>query len=98
LADVLQQESARSGPQAGERVLVEIERRQDDHARAEALTDDARRRLDAVHAGHAHVHQHDVGVELGRQSHRLAAIARLAHDDEVVLRLEHHPEPMRRSG
>ena len=89
---VLQQEAARAGAQAGERVLVEVEGRQDDHARAEAPADDLRGRLDAVHARHAHVHQHDVGIELGGQAHGLAAVARLADDDEVVLRLEHHAE------
>ena len=51
------------GPQRVVDVLVEVERRQDEHARRSA----ARRaiapgRLDAVHPRHPHVHEHDVGI------------------------------------
>jgi len=35
--------------------------------------------LDAVEHGHRHVHHHDVGVELSRETHGLAAVAGLGH-------------------
>ena len=59
---VLEQEAARAGSQRGVDVLVEVERGQDQHARSAAGRECSRAGgLDAVHAGHADVHQHDVG-------------------------------------
>ena len=49
-------------------------------------------RLDAVHTGHAHIHQHHVGLERLRQRHRFRAIARLADDRHVRLGTYHHRE------
>ena len=49
-------------------------------------------RLDAVEPRHPHVHQHDVGAGGGQPLHGLAAVARLAHDLEVVLAVDEHPE------
>ena len=54
--------------------------------------DDATGRLDAVHARHPHVHQHDVGFERRRLPDGLGAVARLTDDGHVVLRLQHHPK------
>ena len=68
--DVLEQESAGARVQRVVDVLVEVERREDEDARAVAR----RRRadlpggLDAVHHGHADVHQHDVGRVLARSA------------------------------
>ena len=89
---VLEQEAARAGAQGGERVLVEVEGREHQHARAAPGVDDPARGLDAVHLRHAHVHEHDIRVELRRQAHCLLAVPRLAHDRQVVLRVEHHAE------
>ena len=47
------------------------------------------RRLDAVHAGHADVHQHDVGVVRRGGGHRLLAGPRLGDDLDRAGRLEH---------
>ena len=49
--------------------------------------------LDAVEPRHPHVHQHDVGARGGQPLHGLAAVACLAHDLEVVLAVDEHPEP-----
>jgi hypothetical protein len=59
---VLEQEAARAGVQRLEHVLVQVEGRQDDHAhlRQLAIRGDPARSLEAVHAGHADVHQDDV--------------------------------------
>ena len=67
-ADVLQQEAAGAGPQRVEHVLVEVERREDDHLHrvVHVGSGDAPGRLDAVAAGHADVHEHDVGAERER--------------------------------
>ena len=67
---VLEQEAARPGTQAGEDVLVEVERRQDEHARAAAGGDDPARGLDAVDPRHAHVHEHDVRIAARRPAAR----------------------------
>ena len=44
----------------------------------------AARRLDAVHHGHPHVHQDDVGRGVSHQLQGLVAVARLAHDRQLV--------------
>ena len=60
--DVLEQESAGSGPQRVVDVLVQVEGGQDEDPRAaRAGAGELPGGLDAVHAGHAHVHQDDVG-------------------------------------
>ena len=63
--DVLQQEAARAGAQRVEDVLVHVEGRQHHDLRVAcaAVREQAPRRLDAVELRHAHVHQHDVGLE-----------------------------------
>ena len=91
---VLEQEAAGAGAQRGEHVLVEVERRQDDHARrrvAVALDQHPRRR-DAVEPGHADVHQHDVGGGDREALERLAAVLGLADHRHVGLRVDHHPQ------
>ena len=49
-------------------------------------------RLNAVHTGHTHVHQHHVGMQRLRQSHRFRAIARLADNRHIRLGADHHGE------
>ena len=53
---------------------------------------DAAGGVEPVDAGHADVHEHDVGAMLERQAHRLLAVGRLADDGDVVLRVEQRPE------
>ena len=50
-------------------------------------------RLDAVHAGHPDVHQHDVGPQLAADADRLGAVGRGADDGEVRLGVEQFGEP-----
>ena len=45
--------------------------------------------FDAVHAGHADVHQHDIGGVLGRRLDRFLAGAGLGDDLDVAGGLEH---------
>jgi hypothetical protein len=91
-ARVLEQEAARAGAQGGERVLVQVERGEDEHPGPGAGGDDALGGLDAVRAGHPDVHQHDVGVQGGDLAQGLGPVARLADDGEVVLVVEHQAE------
>ena len=91
---VLEQETARPGAESVVDVLVEIERREDDHSRcAFAVSGHAPRRLDAVHDRHAHVHQHHVRASLATDLHRLLAVRGGSHDAEVRLGAEERREP-----
>ena len=90
---VLEQEAARAGAQAGEGVLVEVERGQDQHAR--------RGRRPRRSGGWPRCRpcpgmRTSISTTSGSSSaaRRTAsrAVARLADDREVVLRLEHHAE------
>jgi hypothetical protein len=90
---VLEQEPAGPGAQAGVHVLVEIEGREDQHARRIGPAADAIGGGDAVEPRHAHVHEHDVDGAPFDEGDGLLAVARLAHDLHVGLCLEHHPEP-----
>ena len=92
LLRVLEQERARARPERLVDVLVEVERRQHDDARARAAAGDLARRLDAVEARHADVHEHDVRAERVGLGDGLVAVARLADDLDVRLGLEDHPE------
>ena len=101
---VLQQETGRAGVDRGHHVFVQIERRQNDHTgmrivkrasvRCETMLQraDPTCRLNAVHTGHTHIHQHHVGMQRLRQSHRFRAIARLADNRHTRLRADHHGE------
>ena len=85
---VLEQKAARPGPQRGQHVLVEVEGRQHDHARRRVELHQPARGLDAVHAGHADVHQADVGRHTPRQPHGVLAVRRLPDDLKILLGLE----------
>ena len=71
-------------------VLVQVERGEDEHARALVSFErhDLARGLDAVHLRHLHVHEHHVRVQPSRELERLGAVAGLAHHFDVVLGLE----------
>ena len=96
---VLEQESGCAGVDSRHHVLVQVERRQDDHAGLARCVSggrfqraDAAGRFQSVHAGHAHVHQHHIGVQRFGQRHRLGAIARLPDHLYVRLGSDHHCE------
>jgi hypothetical protein len=57
--------------------------RQRDHAQRGVPLLEQARRLDAVHLGHAHVHEHDVRLQLGDEIERPASRLRLADHGEV---------------
>ena len=56
------------------------------------VQDDLSCRLDAVHDGHAHVHEHDVGLQLPRECDGFGAVRRLARDLDPGLGREDHAE------
>ena len=90
--DVLQQEAAGARAERVEDVAVEVEGGEDEDPGVARRRDDAAGRLDPVHRGHPHVHQDDVGRELGRQRDRGGAVACLADHFKVLLRVEDHPK------
>src|SRR5690606_13953738 len=93
---VLQQEAARTRAQRGEHVVVDVEGREHHDAgavRRHLVAEDGGGRLDAVHDGHAHIHEHDVGPEAARLRERGGAVVGLAHHLDVGLRVEDRHEP-----
>ena len=52
------------------------------------------RRLESIHAGHAHIEQHHIGLEFAREPHRLFAVGRNARDLDVAEFIEQPPEPL----
>ena len=52
------------------------------------------RRLEPVHAGHAHVHDHDVRLAAEREVDRARPVGRLADDADVGRPRERQPEPL----
>ena len=89
---VLQKEAGCSGAQRGEGVLVEVEGGQDEHPRVREFLGDPAGGLDAVGAGHADVHQDDVGPQPAGQLQGLGAVRRLADRVHVGLGVEDHAE------
>ena len=81
---VLEHVARRSGDEhvADRALILEPGERHDPEVRIERL--EPAGRLDAVHHGHPHVHQHDVGLGRGDQLQRLGAVARLPHHHELV--------------
>ena len=88
---VLEQEPAGSCVEGVEEVVVPVERREDDDV-AQVLGHQLPGRLDAVHPGHLHVHQDDVGAGGACQLDRLQAVGRLPDDLHVLLDGEDHRE------
>ena len=54
--------------------------------------------LDAVDAGHADVHEHDVGGELLGLDDRLFAVLGLGDDVDALFRVQDHVEPAPEQG
>src|SRR5205823_4953661 len=92
---VLDEEAAGSGTQRLEHVLVEIERGEDDDAhRGElAVLGDGPGGGETIGAGHANVHQHDVGTLRPGQGHGLVAVTGFPDDFDVGLGVEECPQP-----
>src|SRR5918996_1113478 len=91
---VFEEESGGAGTQGAEDVLVEVEGREHEHARRRLVScaREPRGALDAVHLGHGDVHEDHVRPQLACPLDRLGAVARLADDLKVVLRLQEEPE------
>ena len=85
-------EEERRGPggQGVEDVLVELEGGEDDDP---GDLGDLARRLDAVDAGHADVHQHHVGSFAADEVDGLLAVGGFARDLHVGLGLDDHAKP-----
>ena len=87
------------GAQRGVGVLVEVEGGEDEHARARRRAATMRRGgLDAVHAGHAHVHQDDVGPQPAAQRDGLAPSAASPTSSRSGWASRTSRKPMRSSG
>ena len=82
---------ARSAPP---HVIVVTEGCEHEHASSFVGYGDAPCRLDAVDAGHANVHEHDVGLEFSTAFDRLETVASLAHHLYIVCAAEHHSNAM----
>ncbi len=90
----LEQEAARTGPEGAKRVVVELERRQHDDAWPVLGTSqrDPLCRLDAVGAGELHIHEDDVGGDLGDQRVSLPHARALADHLDVGFRVHDDAE------
>jgi pimeloyl-ACP methyl ester carboxylesterase len=82
---VLEQKPAGPGPECLDDVIVESERGEDE----DLLARHPSRRLDPVHARHADVHQHDVGLVTASELHRLLSVLGHGHHGDRARRLEH---------
>ena len=51
------------------------------------------RRKNTVHAGHRHVHQHDVGTQFERGFHSLGPVGSRAHDFKILFLRQKAAEP-----
>ena len=61
---------------------------QANHLNVRPRRPDLPRGLDAIEAGHAHVHDHDIGLELGRQIDGFLPIGCCTHDLDTRLLFE----------
>ena len=89
---VLEDEAARACSQRLVDVLVEVERREDQHPRGAIGREDAPRRLEPVELRHADVHENDGRIESRRLLDGLEPVRRLRDDLDVLLAAEEHPE------
>jgi predicted Zn-dependent protease len=76
-------------------VRAGVRARQHQHAGVGERLADAPGRLEAVHDGHADVHQRHVGTEGGRQLDRLPAVACVPDNDDAVVAGENRLERLR---
>ncbi len=90
---VLEQEAARPGLERAVDVLVEVEGGEDQDPGVDLALGDRPGRLEAVHLGHADVHQDDVGSLAHDEVDGLDAVGRLTDDLDVVGGAQQHGEP-----
>ena len=91
----LEQERGRTGGEGVKHVLVQLECGEDDDPRAAR---DLASGFDAVETRHADVHQDDIGPFLADEVDRLLAVAGLAGDPHVGLRLHDHAKARAHQG
>jgi hypothetical protein len=84
--------AAGAGAQGGEDLLVFHVPGEDEHLGLRGAAADLAGGLEAVEAGHHHVHEDDVGVELLDGVEGFAAVAGIADDFDFLLVLEEHAE------
>ena len=95
---VFEQKTRSAGIDGGHHIFIQIECGQDDHTgRLRAIRAGGQRSntaggFDAIHARHAHVHQHHIGVQGLRHRHGLGAIGRLSDHFHILLRADYHGE------
>ena len=82
------------GADRAHRVLVLLVHGEDENAQLRLLGVHLLDELDAALAGHRHVEQQEIELELAHALHHLVAVARLAHDLEVARRGEQLLEPL----
>jgi hypothetical protein len=90
-ARLLEQVAVRAHAQGGEHRVGVLVHGQHEDAGVGVSGADARSGLETVHAGHAEVHQDDVGDVLAHGSERLLTVAGHGHDGDVVEVVEHGP-------
>jgi beta-glucosidase-like glycosyl hydrolase len=88
----LEQEAGGAGGQRAEHVVVVLERGEDQHRRTRRCRGDRAGRGDPVEAGHADVHQHDVGPHLPAARDRLVAVGGLGHNLDAVVGGKDRPQ------
>jgi hypothetical protein len=83
---VLEEEAAGAGAHCVVDVFVEVEGREHQHpCRSRVLgRDEVTRRLGAVHAGHPHIHEHDIGLAEARLLDGLAPVGRFADNVDAA--------------
>src|SRR5436309_18454 len=81
ISDRLSGEPKSLEPAAEEAALAE--RREDEDCRVRDLFAELLRRLEPVHAGHTHVHDHDVGLAALGEGDRAGAVGGLADHADV---------------
>src|SRR6476661_3993759 len=91
-SNVLQQEAARSGSDRLDKVVIDIEGREDQDLDRPVLGGQDPRRLDAVQPGHPHIHQDDVGPQATGLLDRIESIGGLSHEFDVLFGTQRHLE------
>ncbi len=89
---VLDQEAAGPGAQRAVNVVIVVERGEHEHARARIVGGDQLGCLDAVHARHADVHHHHIGVGVPDQLDRIGSGSGFAGHVDAGCLLDQHAQ------